>query len=140
MQHFTSELLTYCPWRERLGALQWIMKCHSPSLIRIIDSNTVTNVNRERGSCRTAAIKSKVKINKDPHGCRTGELERVAFKDEVDVVGKLYALATGQRQQAVVVEDAVERLDPLRVHVAVADDPRMLLQWLLNHLSTENTR
>ena len=49
----------------------------------------------------------------------------IGFEDEVDVGAELDALARRHRQQPVVVEHRVERLDPLGIDVAVAYDPRL---------------
>ena len=54
---------------------------------------------------------------------RVRQIDRL--EDEVDVGSELDPLAVRQRQQPVIVEHRVQRLDPLRVHVAVADDPRI---------------
>ena len=63
------------------------------------------------------------------------ELEVVRLEDEVDVGAELDALARRHREQPVVVEHRVERLDPLGVDVAVADDPRLDLGRLAHHLA-----
>jgi hypothetical protein len=62
------------------------------------------------------------------------ELQVVALEDEVHVRPELNALAGRERQQPVIVEHGVERLDPLGVDVAVADDPAVLIEGLLHHL------
>ena len=49
-----------------------------------------------------------------------GELEVMGFENEVDVVSEADSFSVGQREQVVVVQHGVERLDPLRVNVAVA--------------------
>jgi hypothetical protein len=45
----------------------------------------------------------------------------------------LDAFSGWQGQETVVIEHGVEGLDPLRVHIAVAHDPAVLLQWLLHY-------
>ncbi len=52
-----------------------------------------------------------------------GELERVRLEDKVDIRTELYALARWHREKSIVVEDRIERFDPLGVDVSVADDP-----------------
>jgi len=49
----------------------------------------------------------------------------VSFKQEVDVRPELDPLARGHGQEPVVVKDRVEGLDPFRVDVPVAHNPRM---------------
>ena len=71
-----------------------------------------------------------------PGDCRGGgELEVVGLEDEVDVRAELDAFSRGHREQPVVVEDRVERLDPLGVDVAVADDPALDVGRLAHHLA-----
>eukprot|EP00962_Isochrysis_galbana_P019611 scaffold5708_cov107-Isochrysis_galbana.AAC.11 len=57
------------------------------------------------------------------------------LEDEVDVGAKLDALAVGHGEQPVVVEHRVERLDPLGINIAVADDPALDIRKLLHHLA-----
>mmetsp|Transcript_16860 Transcript_16860/g.46912 ORF Transcript_16860/g.46912 Transcript_16860/m.46912 type:complete len:296 (+) Transcript_16860:5478-6365(+) len=64
-----------------------------------------------------------------------GEAEVVSLEDEIDVCAKLDALAVRHRQKAVIVEDAVERLNPLWIHISIAHDPVVGGHWLLDHLS-----
>mmetsp|Transcript_31715 Transcript_31715/g.90095 ORF Transcript_31715/g.90095 Transcript_31715/m.90095 type:complete len:624 (+) Transcript_31715:5424-7295(+) len=56
-------------------------------------------------------------------GGRCGKLEVTDLKDELHVGQQADALVGGQRQQAVVVHDAVHGLDPVGVQVAVQQDP-----------------
>ena len=60
-------------------------------------------------------------------GGRGGAAEVVRLEQEVDVGAELDSLPRGHGQEAVVVQDGVERLDPLGVNVTVADDPRLNL-------------
>lgn len=46
------------------------------------------------------------------------------LKYEVDVISEAYPLPVRQRKQVVVVQDGVQRLDPLRVDIAIAYQPR----------------
>ena len=57
------------------------------------------------------------------HRRRRGELQVVRLEDEVDVRPELDALAARHRQQPVVVQHRIQRLDPFRIDVAVADHP-----------------
>lgn len=54
--------------------------------------------------------------------------EVVTLEDEVDVVGELDTLTVGQRQQAVIVQNRVQTLDPLRIDVTIANDPGSRLE------------
>lgn len=62
---------------------------------------------------------------------RRSELEVVGLKDKVDVVSEVDPLAIGQREEVVVVQHGIKRLDPLGVHVPVANQPRLhlLFSW-----------
>ena len=50
-------------------------------------------------------------------------LQVTNLKDHPHVVLERNTLITGQREHAVIVHHAVHRLDPIRVEVAVEDDP-----------------
>ena len=56
------------------------------------------------------------------------------LKQEVDVGSKLYSLPGRHGQESVVIQDRVQGLDPLRVDVAVAHDPRLHFSGFLHHL------
>lgn len=49
------------------------------------------------------------------------------LKYEVDVISEAYPLAVRQRKQVVVVQDGVQGLDPLRVDITIAYQPRLYL-------------
>jgi len=51
----------------------------------------------------------------------------VDLDEHPDVGGEGQALAGGEREEAVLVQHGVEALGPVRVHVAVEDDPVQLL-------------
>eukprot|EP00968_Pinguiococcus_pyrenoidosus_P012901 scaffold1154_cov310-Pinguiococcus_pyrenoidosus.AAC.33 len=66
------------------------------------------------------------------HRRRRGEAQVVRLEEEVHVRPETDSLAVGKRQQVVVVEDGVETLDPLRIHVSIAHDPRAHLGRLFH--------
>jgi hypothetical protein len=75
-------------------------------------------------------------------GPRSGRLEGRYLHEDADVVGDLQPLATGQREQTVVVEHRVEVLGPLGVHVAVEHQPVhavTLATHVRQHLPTTTT-
>lgn len=51
----------------------------------------------------------------------------MGLKDEVHVASEAYALSVGKRQQVVVVQHGIERLDPLRVNITITNKPRLYL-------------
>lgn len=54
------------------------------------------------------------------------------LEDKVDVVPEADAFPVGQREKVVVVEHRVEGLDPLGVHVSIADQPRLHLVFFVS--------
>ena len=65
---------------------------------------------------------------------RTAQVVRLEQK--VHVWTKLNSLPGRHRQQSVVIQHRVQRLDPLRVDVSVADNPRLNFDWFTNHLTS----
>lgn len=58
----------------------------------------------------------------------------MGLEEEVNVRTELNPFPRRHREKTVVVEDRVERLDPLRVDVAVTDDPRLHVEAFAHHL------
>lgn len=81
-----------------------------------------SDVDDERGAHATLPEEDHSHA-RDGGGRRAAQVVRL--EEEVDVGSELDALPGRHRQQPVVVEHRVERLDPLRVDVAVAHDPRL---------------
>lgn len=74
-----------------------------------------------------------------PADCgRRRELEVVRLEDKVDVVSEADSLPVGQREEVVVVKHRVERLDPLGIHVSVANQPRLDLKMRIGDWCTSS--
>ena len=57
----------------------------------------------------------------------------MSLEDEVDIVSKLYSFSVGKSEQVVIIQDRVERLNPIRIHISIANDPRSDVLRLLTH-------
>ena len=68
------------------------------------------------------------------NGGRAGAAEVVRLKEEVHIGPELDTLTTGHGKQTIVVQDRVERFDPLGIDVPVTDDPRLDVDGLSHHL------
>lgn len=58
------------------------------------------------------------------------------FKDEVHIWAKLNPFSARHGEQPIVIQDRIQRLDPLRVDIAIADDPGVHLCFQSRRVET----
>lgn len=75
-----------------------------------------------------------LKTTHGPYRRWRGKLEGVTLENEVDIICKLYTFSARQSEETVVIKHAIEGLNPLRINVAIANDPRVLLKRLFDDL------
>lgn len=69
------------------------------------------------------------------NGSRRGKLKIIGLEDEVDIGSEGDTLTSWEGEKMVVVEHAVQGLNPLRVNIAITDDPVQDVLVLFDHLS-----
>lgn len=55
------------------------------------------------------------------------------LKKEVNIGSKLNAFSTRQRQEPIIIKDRIQTLNPLRVDVAITDNPRSHLYKIMKY-------